>query len=353
LEAFPEADGPAAAPPAPEWDDEFANVSSPGEPLLAAEPVVAPAIPAAIEAIEPVVAPPVPAIAATAPIVAPSVPAAIAAAVPVAAPPVPAAIAAAEPVVAPPVPPAVAAAGPVAAAPAIFEPIPAPTPSDVLITRTLRLDAVEQYRKLGAVLHEAQQDRAMKTVLCTSALVGEGKTVTASNLALTLSESYGRRVLLIDADLRRPQIHTMFGIQNQSGLADVLAARVETKVAVHQVSDRLSVVTAGVATSDPMSGLTSGRLRQVIGEASAKFDWVVVDTPPVLLLPDARVLVSMVDAVLLVVRAGSTPYRTVLRAVDLIKRERILGTVLNSVEEPALHEEYGGYDHYYSAVKSA
>ena len=108
----------------------------------------------------------------------------------------------------------------------------------MLITRTLRLDAIEQYRKLGAALHEAQQERGLRSVLCTSALMGEGKTVTACNLALTLSESYGRRVLLIDADLRRPQIHTMFGIPNAAGLADTLAAPDDTKPVVRQVTSR-------------------------------------------------------------------------------------------------------------------
>ncbi len=248
---------------------------------------------------------------------------------------------------------ALAAAAPPLAQATVADSLPAPVPADVLITRTLRLDAIEQYRKLGAALHEAQHERGLRSLLCTSALMGEGKTVTASNLALTLSESYGRRVLLIDADLRRPQIHVMFGIPNTAGLSEALDAATDTKLVVQQVTPRLSVLTAGLASSDPMSGLTSARLRQVIAEASQRFDWVIVDTPPVLLLPDARVLVSTVDAVLLVVRAGTTPYRTVLRAVDQIKRERIFGTVLNSVEEPALHAEYTGYDRYYSAVRSA
>lgn len=241
----------------------------------------------------------------------------------------------------------------VMAAQTVTEAAPLMAGSDVLITRTLRLDAIEQYRKLAASLHEAQMDRGIHSVLCTSALMGEGKTVTACNLALTLSESYGRRVLLIDADLRRPQVHVMFGIPNESGLREVLTAPEDTKLRLRQVTPRLSLLTAGSAPGDPMSGLTSDRLRQVIAEASMRFDWVIVDTPPVLILPDARVLVSTVDAVLLVVRAGSTTYRTVKRAVDVIKRERIFGAVLNSVEEGVLASDYAGYDRYYAAVRPA
>jgi capsular exopolysaccharide synthesis family protein len=236
--------------------------------------------------------------------------------------------------------------------PAIPEVQPVEMGADVLITRTQRLDAIEQYRKLGAALHEAQVENGLRALLCTSALMGEGKTVTACNLALTLSKSYGRRVLLIDADLRRPQIHTMFGIPNTVGLGDALTASEDTKLAVQQITPHLSVITAGTATSDPMTGLISERLRQVIAQASNRFDWVIIDTPPVLIVPDARVLVSIVDAVLLVVRAGSTPFRTVLRAVELIKRDRIFGTVLNCVEEATLDAEYG-YDRYYAAAKPA
>jgi capsular exopolysaccharide synthesis family protein len=290
--------------------------------------------------------------------VAPLEPAAPVAATPVAATPVAATPVVAAPVVAAPVVAAPIATAPIAqpAAQAVAAPAPIvleETPGSVLITKTTRFDAIEQYRKLAAALHEAQSERAMRTVLCTSALMGEGKTVTASNLALTLSESYGRRVLLIDADLRRPQIHSMFDVSNAVGLGDALSAREDSKLAVHRVTERLSIVTAGQPSSNPMTGLTSGRLRDVIAEAAQRFDWVIVDTPPVLLLPDARVLVSMVDAVLLVVRAGSTPFRTVLRAVDVIKRDRIFGTVLNSVEDVALDEAYGGYGQYYGAAKTA
>jgi len=234
--------------------------------------------------------------------------------------------------------------------PVVEEP-PAPTGSNILITRTVHLDAIEQYRKLAAALHEAQGERGIRSVLCTSGLMGEGKTVTACNLALTLSESYGRRVLLVDADLRRPQVHVMFGVPNTAGLREALASREETKLKLQQVSPRLSVLTAGMAEFDPMSGLTSDRLRQVIAEASVRFDWVILDTPPVLILPDARVLVSTVDAVLLVVRAGSTSFRTVKRAVEVIKRERIFGAVLNSVQGGLLASDYAGYDRYYAGIR--
>jgi capsular exopolysaccharide synthesis family protein len=211
--------------------------------------------------------------------------------------------------------------------------------------------AVEQYRRIAAVLHHVQCDRAIKVVMVASASPSEGKTLTAANLALTLSESYRRNVLLIDADLRRPMVHGVFGVPNTEGLTTVLNAPHDERLNVTAVTPHLSLLTAGGPDPDPMSGLTSGRMRRLIGEASEAFDWVIIDTPPIVLLTDAHLLAGMVDAAVLVVRAGRTPVKTVQQAVALIGRERILGVVLNGVEARQLpgaggHKYYGGYAGY-------
>ena len=143
--------------------------------------------------------------------------------------------------------------------------------------------------------------------MVTSAMPGEGKTLTATNLALTLAESYKRQVLLIDADLRRPWVHEMFQMPNVSGLNDGLRSDEERKIPLLQVTDHLSILTAGRPDRDPMGVLSSDRMRRVLQEASARFDWVIIDTPPVALLTDAHLLASLVDAVLLVMQAGRTP----------------------------------------------
>jgi len=188
----------------------------------------------------------------------------------------------------------------------------------------------EQYRRLAATLHHAQEDTGLKVVMIASAVVGEGKTLTASNLALTLSESYRRTVLLIDGDLRRPALHVVFNLDAPYGLSEGLLSVVEQKLPLYRVSPRLTILPAGTPISDPMAGLTSNRMRRVIQEARAAFDWVIVDTPPVGLLPDANLLATMADGTLLVVRAGSTPYHQVTRAIDALNRDRLLGVVLNS-----------------------
>jgi capsular exopolysaccharide synthesis family protein len=191
-------------------------------------------------------------------------------------------------------------------------------------------------------------DRSIRVVMIASALPGEGKTLTATNLALTLSESYRRRVLLIDADLRRPSQHDVFQVPNVSGLSDGLAAEAEHKLSLVQISPLLSLLTAGRPEPDPMGALTSERMRRVINEAAAAFDWVILDTPPVGLLTDANLLAAMVDVAVIVVRAGLTPVAAVQRATEAIGRERVLGIVLNGVDDQTLSRREGyGYAYLY------
>lgn len=226
-----------------------------------------------------------------------------------------------------------------------------PALTEKLVTTAINAGAlVEQYRKLAATLHYAQKERGTRIVMIASAVASEGKTLTASNLALTLSESYRRRVLLIDADLRRPSLHTVFQVPNVYGLNDELKGSSSGRLSRVEITNHLWVVTAGRPDPDPISGLTSERMRQIVRDAAANYDWVVIDTPPVGLLPDANLLASMVDVAILVIGAGRTPYRLVARAVTALGREKILGAVLNRVERGTMAGGYGysyNYHGYY------
>jgi len=202
---------------------------------------------------------------------------------------------------------------------------------------------VEQYRRLAAILHHAQRDHGDRSVMVASAVEAEGKTLTATNLALTLSQSYERRVLLIDADLRRPSLHKMFRIDNSVGLGDSLKQPHGDHRPVQQVLPRLWVLPAGRPDPDPMSGLVSGTMKQLLVDATAQFDWVIVDTPPVALLPDANLLADMIDTALLVVSANTTPYPLVKRSIDALGASRILGVVFNRVDPSTLSDGYGYY----------
>jgi capsular exopolysaccharide synthesis family protein len=204
--------------------------------------------------------------------------------------------------------------------------------------------AREQYRRIAASLHEAQVAKGLKTVVVTSALPREGKTLTSINLALTLSESYGRRVLLIDADLRMPSVDQVLGLPNQKGLSDVLRAD-RVQLPAIAVSKLLDVLLSGRPEKEPLAGLSSNRMSALLEFATAHYDWVIVDTPPIALLSDAQLVAGMTQAVVFVIRAGSTPFPVVSKALDALGRDLVIGTVLNAVEGTALPAAsyYGGY----------
>jgi protein-tyrosine kinase len=241
---------------------------------------------------------------------------------------------------------------------AITAPAPAPAPEATSVqsspdsvaaerlvtTDKLDFSTVEQYRKLAATLHHAQVERDLKVVMVSSAVSGDGKTLTSTNLALTLSESYRRRVLLIDADLRRPSVHHVFQLKNAAGLSECLTAETERRLPLVQATPYLSLLLAGRPDSDPMSGLTSSRMRRLVGEAAATFDWVIIDTPPIVMMTDANLLVAMADAAILVIGAGKTPYKLITRAIDTLGRGKIIGVVLNRVDRRQIA---GGYTYGY------
>jgi capsular exopolysaccharide synthesis family protein len=213
-----------------------------------------------------------------------------------------------------------------------------------LVTGNTSSVSLEQYRRVAAVLHDAQVHGNLKTVMVTSALPGEGKSLTVANLAHTLSGSYGRRVLVIDADLRAPNLHRIFALRNSAGLSEALRNG-RQELPFVEVSDGLSVLTAGRPGSAPLAGLISDRMGEIVRECAASFDWVLIDTPPVGLLPDAQVLARFAGGVVFVIAAGTTPKAAVERAVADLGHDSIIGTVLNRVEERRIPQAdyYAGY----------
>jgi protein-tyrosine kinase len=200
----------------------------------------------------------------------------------------------------------------------------------------------DQFRRLAATLLHLQRTDNLRTLMVTSALAADGKTMTAVNLSLVLSESYRRRVLLVEGDLRRPAISRAAGVPIGPGLSEALKSHDERRPSLVQLTDTLTLLPAGQPDSDPLSGLTSGRLQALIQDASEKFDWVIVDTPPLAATTDATLMCPLVGAVLLVVRAGRTPLEGVKQAVDALGRDRILGVVLNASDQA----EAGTYEYY-------
>jgi protein-tyrosine kinase len=209
-------------------------------------------------------------------------------------------------------------------------------------TPTCSPAVVEQYRRLAAVLHTTQSADGIKIVMVTSAAPGDGKTLTAINLALALSGSYHRRVLLIDADLRRPAIGKASGLNGASGLSEGLKAKTEQKLMVVPLTPTLTLLPGGAPDPDPMGSLTSARMRRILEEAASRFDWVIIDAPPIGPVADANLLAEMVDKALLVVRAAHTQFPWVQKAIESLGRDRLLGVVLNGVEDETV-ESYKAY----------
>ena len=190
---------------------------------------------------------------------------------------------------------------------------------------------VEQFRRASATLIEAQAAGNLKVLLVASASPGDGKTLTALNLALVLGRSYGRRVLLIDGDLRRPSLHRVVGVGNRSGLTDALQARADVRLEVMPITETVTLLPAGPADPDPMRSMSSARMKRVIQEAAQRFDWVIIDSAPLGAVADASVLATLVDGIVFVVRAEHSQYPAVKKAMQTLGHERILGVILNGV----------------------
>lgn len=192
----------------------------------------------------------------------------------------------------------------------------------------------EAYRSIRTSLMLSSADHAPRTILVTSAVPSEGKTVTAVNTAISLSQ-LGGRVVIVDADMRKPRIHAILKVPNSIGLSALLtgAAPIEDVVQITTVPN-LFVIPCGVIPPNPSELLVSRTFQQMLAALSQQFDYVVIDSPPVNLVSDARILGSMVDRIVLVVRALSTSRHQVQQAVDHLSgsRNNIAGIVLNDLD---------------------
>jgi non-specific protein-tyrosine kinase len=193
----------------------------------------------------------------------------------------------------------------------------------------------EAYRTLRTNLDFASLDQACKTLVVTSAGVGEGKSTTLANLAVVSAQA-GRTVILVDADLRRPTLHQIFGLDNEAGLTSVMmdeSALASPPLQKTQV-EGLSVLTSGPLPPNPADLMGSRRMEDVIVALAGQADQVFFDTPPVVAVTDAAVLATKVDGVLLVVRAGKTRREYARTAVQRLEQinARLVGTVLTDVQ---------------------
>ncbi|MBS1875376.1 MAG: polysaccharide biosynthesis tyrosine autokinase [Acidobacteria bacterium] len=213
---------------------------------------------------------------------------------------------------------------------------------------------------LTSVLFSGENGSRPRVLVVTSSGPSEGKTTVCCNLAIAMAE-IGRRVLLVDADLRKPRVHAVFGLDNDRGLVDVLKSRsVDEGMLADLVRETclsgLFALTSGAPTSAAANLLFATHMPELLSRFKKDFDMVLIDTPPMLQMPDARVLGRMADAVVLVNRAGHTTRDAALAAQQrLVEDEsRILGTILNDWNPKTSPNGYYGYykGHYYDRYRS-
>ncbi|MGO8796759.1 MAG: tyrosine-protein kinase family protein [Candidatus Sulfotelmatobacter sp.] len=205
----------------------------------------------------------------------------------------------------------------------------------------------EEYRTLRSRLYTLRDKMVLKKVLVTSALPKEGKSFTAANLAQVLVKQHGRRVLLIDADLRSPRLHTMLGTTESPGLSDYLkSANDEFSVMQRGPMENLFFIPCGSEISEPAELVSNGRLELLFQRLEALFDWIIVDSPPAVPVSDARMLAKACDGVLMVVRSNSTPSDIARRAREEFPDEALVGVVLNGTDTAAAPYTRYYYDAY-------
>jgi capsular exopolysaccharide synthesis family protein len=202
----------------------------------------------------------------------------------------------------------------------------------------------EQFRTLRSRLYRIRESQHLNTLLITSAMSAEGKTLIAANLAQALVRQRGCKVLLIDADLRAPRLREILGVPAGPGLADYLqGGPTESDVMQRSQEDELYLIQAGDHITHPAELISNGRLKQLLARVAGLFDWVILDSPPILPVSDAAVLAPLCDGVLMVVRAGATPAEASQRACQELGDARVVGVVLNSVEKSATSGSYYQY----------
>ncbi len=226
--------------------------------------------------------------------------------------------------------------------------------SELVMVNDVRSPSAESYRKLMTNLMYSASRPGLRVVVITSASAGEGKTTTAANLAVAFAQQ-GRRVALVDADLRRARVHDVFGLGLEPGLTDLLVGNATIEQAIRPSGIAgLSIIPAGTLPPNPLEFLGGERMHDLLGTLRERFDVVLIDTPPVLVTADAALMGVQADGVVLVVRAGKSERVAARHAVQQIVHlgGRILGAVLNDPD--ARTPRYGRYgDYYYGYGNSA
>lgn len=201
----------------------------------------------------------------------------------------------------------------------------------------------ESYRSLRTNIQYSSIDKQVKTLVVTSSNAGEGKSTVSGNLAYTFFQS-GKRVLIIDCDLRKPSLHRKFNVSNEVGLTDVLVGTSELNKVMKKIDDNLYLLTTGTLPPNPAEIIGSNTMENFLDECKINFDYIILDTPPILPVTDSKLLAIKADATVLVVRSEISKLKHVSQAFKELGKvnANVIGTILNDVE---MHSEKLYYDY--------
>lgn len=206
--------------------------------------------------------------------------------------------------------------------------------------------AAEKFRFLAVRLRHLQQRRSLKQLLITSTMPEEGKSMVAANLACTLGSRRQQRTLLLEGDLRRPTLQRQFGLGKVPGLTEYLQGKVDANLPIYRL-DALGIwiMPAGSTAHNPLELMQCGRLSPLMERLASWFDWIVIDSPPILPLADTSVWTRLADGILLVTRQGTTDKQQLKRGLEAIEPSKLLGALLNSSSNVAHTDYYQRYGH--------
>ena len=202
-----------------------------------------------------------------------------------------------------------------------------------IVERKPKSIAAEAYRSLRTNIQYSSFDKKYQTLVVTSANPGEGKSTVSGNLALVLAQGESK-VLLVDCDMRRPSMHKNFRVTNTYGISDLLIGKQKLETVINNVNSNLSIITAGNIPPNPAEMLASKAMTAFLEDMKNKYDYIVLDTPPLQAVTDAQILSTKADGTLVVVRAGVTKKEAVHNAVSMLKKVNghVIGTILNAAE---------------------
>jgi capsular exopolysaccharide synthesis family protein len=192
--------------------------------------------------------------------------------------------------------------------------------------------ASQQYGILTLKLQRWKEQTGGKVIVVTSAAGGEGKSLTALNMSMAMASAMDGRVLLVDCDLRRPQVHERLGLDGLAGFSDLLRSTDNDVTPYVSKIGNLDVITGGTFTSDSAGNLSIRRTREVLARLRERYDFIVLDSPPIVPIADSHFLAGLADGVVLIIRARQTRRELLRRAVESLGATNILGVVLNDVE---------------------